>query len=122
MKFMQCESCGNVVEFIDDKGIEIYCCGSEMSEIVPNSTDADKQKHTPVVERENNRVMVKVGENLHPMTDSHLIEWVVLETEKGSQKRNLKPTDENYVEFNIDEDDKVLAVYAFCNLHGLWKV
>ena len=44
----------------------------------------------------------------------------LLVTENGSQRRMLKPGQEPNVVFHL-AGEKPLAVYAYCNLHGLWK-
>ena len=54
------------------------------------------------------------------MESVHWIEWIQLETEQGSQRKYLKPGQAPRVRFLLEED-KPLAVYAYCNLHGLWK-
>jgi len=50
-----------------------------------------------------------------------LIEWVLVQTDKGFQKKDLKAGDAPEVCFALCDDEKVEAVYAYCNLHGLWK-
>ena len=55
------------------------------------------------------------------MTEEHYIEWVSLKTKFGNQRKALKPGDAPEVSFLIEKDDEVEAVYAYCNLHSLWK-
>ena len=55
------------------------------------------------------------------MADVHYIEWIILETEKGYQRIDLKPEEAPRAEFILTDSDKVVAAYAYCNLHGLWK-
>lgn len=66
------------------------------------------------------KIEVVVGSVEHPMTDAHYIEWILLETDKGVQIRHLTPSDAPKAVFEIGEG-KPLAVYEYCNLHGLWK-
>ena len=66
-------------------------------------------------------VVVTVGAAPHPMLDAHYIEWVSLQTKAGNQRKALRPRSEPTVCFPISEGDEVEAVYAYCNLHGLWK-
>ena len=54
------------------------------------------------------------------MTEEHSITWVYLETDKGGQRKALSPGEEPKAHFAL-ADEKPLAVYAYCNLHGLWK-
>ena len=56
---------------------------------------------------------------IHPMLSKHFIEWVYVQTENGGQRKALKPDDKPNVTFCLG-DDKAVAVYAYCNLHGLW--
>lgn len=55
------------------------------------------------------------------MTKEHHIEWVSLQSRFGNQRKALKPGMEPKVCFRVCEGDEILAVYAYCNLHGLWK-
>lgn len=100
---------------------EIFCGGSQMKNLVANTTDAAQEKHVPVVEVDGKKISVKVGSVAHPMTDAHLIQWIYLQTKKGGQYRHLTPQDEPEAKFFVAEDDEPVAVYEFCNLHGLWK-
>ena len=97
------------------------CCGQKMTEIVPGTTDAAAEKHIPVYQVEGNIVTVRVGSVDHPMLPEHFIEWVSLQTKQGNQRKLLHPGDEPVVCFALCEGDEVEAVYAYCNLHGLWK-
>ena len=119
-KFYICKHCGNVVGMIKDAGVNPVCCGEKMEEIVANTVDAAKEKHVPVVTVDNNKVIVRVGEVEHPMTAEHSIEWIYIKTVEGGQRKAL--VDKPEAEFMITESDKVLEAYAYCNLHGLWKV
>ncbi len=120
MKFFVCSHCGNIIEMVKNVGVPVFCCGAKMEELVPNSTDAAQEKHVPVVEVNGKEITVKVGEVTHPMTEEHLISWVSLETDKGSQIRHLSAQDAPEVTFIVG-DEKPVAVYEYCNLHGLWK-
>ena len=120
-KFYVCEHCGNIVAVVKDAGVPIMCCGQKMKEIIPGTTDAAVEKHVPSYEVKDGKVYVKVGEVEHPMVDAHYIEWVVLQTNKGIQRKALLPNEKPEVVFAVCEDETVEAVYAYCNLHGLWK-
>lgn len=118
--FYICPECGLIVESIHDSGITPSCCGMKMDVLVPNTVEASGEKHIPAVTVEENAVVVNVGSVDHPMQDVHYIEWVQLITEQGSQRKFLKPGQAPKVVFPLG-GDKPLAVYAYCNLHGLWK-
>jgi len=119
-KFYMCPECGLVVETIHDSSVTPSCCGMKMDLLVPNTVEASGEKHIPAVTVDGNTVTVNVGSVDHPMQDVHYIEWVQLITENGSQRKHLTPGQAPKVVFNL-VDDKPLAVYAYCNLHGLWK-
>ncbi|MEG0291976.1 MAG: desulfoferrodoxin family protein [Anaerovoracaceae bacterium] len=119
-KFLKCAHCGNIVGMIHDSGVPVVCCGEPMNELVANTTDAATEKHVPVVSVEGNKVTAVVGEVAHPMLPEHFIQWIYLETENGGQRKVLAPGVEAKAEFVL-ENDKPVAVYEYCNLHGLWK-
>ncbi|MBQ1206355.1 MAG: desulfoferrodoxin [Clostridia bacterium] len=119
-KFYVCETCGNLVGMINESGVNMVCCGKKMTQIVPGTVEASKEKHIPVVTVEGDTVKVNVGSVDHPMTEEHLIEWVYLQTCRGGQRKCLKAGDAPTVTFALC-DEKPIAVYAYCNLHGLWK-
>ena len=121
MKFYRCETCGQIVAIVKKTGVPVICCGKPMQEIIPGTTDASKEKHVPVYEVQGNQVLVTVGAAAHPMAEEHFIEWVSLQTKFGNQRKALKPGDEPKVCFSVCDGDEVKAVYAYCNLHGLWK-
>ena len=120
-KFYICETCGNIIEMVKPSGVPVVCCGKPMKELVAGTTDASVEKHVPVVETNGTTVTVSVGSVTHPMTAEHFIEWIVVETENGVQRKHLTPTDEPKAVFELAEGETVSAVYAYCNLHGLWK-
>lgn len=120
-KFYICEHCGKMVALVKESGVPVMCCGQKMTEIIPGTTDAAVEKHVPVYTVENNIVHVKVGEVEHPMTPEHFIEWVFIQTNQGNQRKALKPGDQPEICFALCDGDEVEAVYAYCNLHGLWK-
>ena len=109
-----------LVMLINKNAAELACNGAPMKVLTANSTDAAQEKHVPVVEVDGNKITVKVGSVAHPMTEPHLIEWIYLQTKKGGQHRHLTATDKPEAVFYIAEDDTPLAVYEYCNLHGLW--
>jgi len=119
-KFFICQHCSNVIGFIEDKGMRVSCCGEKMAELVPNTVDASNEKHLPEVVMSGDSMSVQVGSVLHPMTDEHLIRFIYVETENGGQRKGLKSGDEPKAEFTFVKD-KPVAVYEYCNLHGLWK-
>ncbi len=121
MKFYRCEHCGQIVAIVKGTGVPVMCCGQAMKELVPGESDGAVEKHVPVYEVSGSKVVVTVGSTEHPMLDEHYIEWIALETKMGNQRKSLAPGNKPSVCFSICEGDEVVAVYAYCNLHGLWK-
>lgn len=121
MKFYKCNVCGNLVEMVKESGVTMVCCGQDMTELIPGTSDGAHEKHVPVYKVDGCKVSVNVGAMDHPMLDEHYIEWVIVETDKGVYRINLKPEEAPKVEIIIADSENVIAVYAYCNLHGLWK-
>ena len=119
-KFYICKNCGNMVGLIEDKGIPMVCCGEVMTEIVANTVEASVEKHLPSVTVSGDSLTVKVGSVPHPMEEAHHISFVYIETDRGGQRKCLKIGEEPKFTFTFS-DDKPIAVYAYCNLHGMWK-
>lgn len=121
MIFYFCKHCGNIIEYVKDTGVPVMCCGEQMQELVPGTSDGAAEKHIPAVKAEGNNIFVQIGSVEHPMTKEHHIEWILIETKKGCQKVKLTPEQKPEAEFVLTEGDELLAVYEYCNLHGLWK-
>ena len=121
MRFFICEHCGNIIEYIWESGVPVVCCGQKMTELIPGTSDGAVEKHVPVVVTEGDKVLVTVGAVEHPMVEAHYIQWITIETSKGIQRKKLEYTDKPTVEFRLADGEELVAVYEYCNLHGLWK-
>lgn len=121
MLFYKCDRCGNFITFLGEKRATPVCCGEEMKEVVPNTTDAAQEKHVPVVTRDGNSVKVNVGSVDHPMLEEHFIQFIILETNFGYHKTDLKPGQAPSAVFALADGEEPVAAYEYCNLHGLWK-
>jgi len=119
-KFFICKHCGNIADLIENKGVPLVCCGAQMSELIANTEDASTEKHLPDITMSENMMHVAVGSVLHPMEAAHHIVFIYVETEHGGQRKSLEIGTEPKASFCFS-DDKPIAVYAYCNLHGLWK-
>ncbi len=115
MKFYKCDKCNDI--FISLKNSPDVA----IPELVPGTVDAAKEKHVPTFTVKCKKVTVNVGEVTHPMTAEHFIEWVAIETDKGVQIKYLQPESAPEAIFSLETGEKLAAVYAYCNLHGLWK-
>ena len=118
-KFYICEHCGNLVTTIHNAGVPLVCCGEKMKELLPNTVEASGEKHLPVAELSGSTLTVTVGAVEHPMVDVHHIQRLFVETENGGQLRYLAPGQAPKAVFELGSE-KPVAVYAYCNLHGLW--
>ena len=120
MKFYYCKHCKNIITFVKEVNPNIVCCNEKMVELVPGSVDAAHEKHIPVVDINENKVTVCIGSVEHPMQVEHYIEWINLETTKGVYRKNLNPGEKPEATFVLEEGEKVVSTYEYCNLHGLW--
>ena len=119
-KIYQCGKCGNLVDLMENTGITVTCCGEPMTELIPNTVDASKEKHVPSVAADGNKLKVVVGEVPHPMTKEHHITWIIVAEGNRTTRVVLPETGPPEEEFYIGAGP--ITVYAFCNLHGLWAV
>lgn len=149
--FYLCKECGNIVALIRSGGGTLVCCDQDMELLDANTVDASQEKHVPVYANEGGKTKVTVGSDIHPMTDKHFIEWIAVVTDSRIDIEHLKPGMEPKAEFTdyfdqsqaciTNEDDEIVpncegqscnfeysyqqeekvSIYAYCNLHGLWK-
>ncbi len=118
-KFYKCRHCGNVAVKFVDSGVNMVCCGEQMQLLEPNTVDASNEKHVPVVKWIDEFTMeVKVGSEPHPMLPEHHIAFIYVETKNGGVRVDLKNEPKAIIHL---EDADPVAVYEYCNLHGLWK-
>lgn len=120
VKFYRCEHCGNIAVKVVDSGVPLVCCGEPMVELVADTTDAALEKHVPDVHIEGNHVHVNIGSVDHPMTPEHYIQFICLVKEAEYEIHPLQDDMQPHTDFYLGEGEKPLAVYEFCNIHGLW--
>ena len=121
LNFYLCKHCGNVVEKVVYHKVPVICCCEKMQLLDPAMSEGAGEKHLPVLSIEGNQVKVSVGSVAHPMEEKHFIAFIALHTENGVQRKNLNPGDAPEAVFALADGDKVIAAYAYCNLHSLWK-
>lgn len=119
MKFYICRHCGNIIVKIKDVQVPISCCGETMEELQIQNIEASALKHLPTLKKQDGNIIIQVGELEHPMEKEHYIEWIAVQLEHGFMIEYLTPTKKPSVSFQTTE--KVIAVYAYCTSHGLWK-
>ena len=115
MKFYQRENSNEVIVVNE----EVTVAG--WRELIAGEKDASKEKHVPVYAVKCGKVRVSVGEIGHPMSEEHYISLVAIQTNQGYQVKKLSPESLPEVSFSLSAGEKVEEVYAYCNLHGLWK-
>lgn len=119
-KFFICKHCGNIVGLVVSGGAPLTCCGDQMEELKQNTSEASAKSHMPVIQIENDKVTVSIGDVAHPMKPEHFVAWIYLETENGGQRKAISLDQAPQAVFTLYED-KALAAFAYCNQHGLWK-
>ena len=124
----KCGVCGNIVEVLHTGAGQLVCCGQPMILMAAKVQDEGVEKHLPVVKdlpanmcRGKDGCKIKVGEQAHPMTQDHHIEWIEIDTADGkSGKKFLKPGDMPESDFYTRID--AVGARAYCNIHGLWEM
>jgi superoxide reductase len=99
-----------------------------MELLTPNTVDASEEKHLPVMtDLGGGKIKVEVGSVAHPMLPEHHISFIIVETTDGFLYKPFiettkgSPAEKAEALFNIGNDDKIVALYEYCNIHGLWK-
>ena len=119
-KVYKCDVCDNLVEGLWNGKPSVTCCGQPMTRLEPNTVDASEEKHVPVIERDGNRVTVKVGVEPHPMTGEHYILFIEVLAGDKVYRHDFKEGDQKAeAVFLIEETD--IKARAHCNLRGLWE-
>ena len=121
MKLIKCSKCGKILAVVKDTPVPTMCCGQPMEEMIPNTADGAVEKHIPVYQVNGNICHVEVGSVEHPMLENHYIEWIMLQTNFGNQRKMLKPSEKPVADFALLPGENVVAVLEHCNLHGLYK-
>jgi len=115
----KCEKCGNIVALVHGGPGELACCGIPMILMDEKTAEMALEKHVPVIKREGNLITITVGSTLHPMEESHQIEWIELIADGRSYRKYLKPGDAPEALFLCKAEQ--ISAREYCNLHGLWK-
>lgn len=121
MNFYICEHCGNITAKLTDSGVPLICCGRRMAAMEAGSREGAVEKHIPKVGRVDDQLHIEVGSTLHPMDEAHFIRWIVLETTNGFRFHPLVLQQKPEADMILSRGERPVAVYAVCNLHGLWK-
>lgn len=117
IEFYRCPNCDNVVTRLSSACGRMICCGSQMVKLEPKTADLGQEKHTPVLTHKDGVLTAVCGSVPHPMEPKHYIEWMALQTEGRLEIVYLKPGEKAEASW---PDVAHGAVFAYCNLHGLW--
>lgn len=121
-KVFRCPHCGNIVTVMNYGGGTLVCCGDPMILVVAGEQEtASKEKHVPVVAVVDSMIEVTVGSVPHPMTPEHYIQWISIVTDSSVYTQYLKASDAPKASFALPAGTADYEVYAYCNIHGLWK-
>jgi superoxide reductase len=138
MQKFKCKVCGYVYDPAANNSVPFEnlpedwkcpICGAAKSEFEPLHQKGEPQtggeaqeKHVPVIENKDGKVLVKIGTIPHPMTPEHHIVWVELrDGDKQLGKKDVSQSAEPAALFDNIEYKDGLKAYAFCNLHGVWE-
>ncbi|MBN1328783.1 MAG: desulfoferrodoxin [Candidatus Heimdallarchaeota archaeon] len=117
----KCDKCGNIVEILDGGQGQLVCCGEPMRLMEEQTADWKNEKHVPVMEKlDEGKIKVIVGSTLHPMIDTHWIEWIEVIAGNKTQRKYLQPGDEPIAKFKVMDTENII-IREYCNIHGLWK-
>lgn len=119
LEIYKCNVCGNIVEVLHEGVGELVCCGQPMELLTEKTEDVGKEKHVPVVEQKNGKILVKVGAVPHPMEENHYIEWIQVIGDGKTYRKFLSPEENPEAEFDIAAQK--IEAREYCNIHGLWK-
>lgn len=93
----------------------------EINYSLAKTKDTGSEKHVPVISSSGRGILtVQVGSLLHPMEESHYIQWIEVHTDLDIYRAELLPGDLPRAQFQLANDENVMAVYEYCSVHGLW--
>lgn len=121
LQLFRCNVCGKLIVILSDSITPTICCGRKMQEADPyRAGNIGSEKHLPVMRLDGNKILVRVSGEAHPMTEEHQIEWIGMQTNQGFQLKKLKARGKAHACFSINDEERIEALYDFCNKHGLW--
>lgn len=117
----RCAVCGNIVDVLQEGVGTLVCCGQHMEMLQEKEQDQGLEKHVPQIKIEGDIATVTVGDILHPMEDSHYIQFIQLIVDGDTQIKYLQPNEQPIAQFTLPKEYKNIKAREYCNLHGLWK-
>ena len=116
----KCDVCGNIIEVLSEGAGELVCCEEPMTLLKEKTDGEHTEHHKPIfMKKDNNEIIVKIGEKEHPMTKEHHIKMIEIFNEDGVVRKYC--ITEESPEMCIKNDKNPTHARAYCNLHGLWK-
>lgn len=115
----RCSVCGNMVEVVNEGAGTLVCCGKPMDFQEAKASDEGMEKHVPVIEQKDGKLVVTVGSTLHPMEENHYIQWIELMVDGKVYRQYLKPGDQPQATFVVTGQQ--ISAREYCNVHGLWE-
>ncbi|MDR2967731.1 MAG: desulfoferrodoxin [Methanobacteriaceae archaeon] len=117
----RCNVCGNMVEIIKEGlGESISCCNQEMELLEERQLDVGPEKHIPIIEKDGEKIIVKMGEVPHPMEEEHYICFVELFVGDKIYRETLEVGDDPKAVFEVCADIDDVKAREYCSIHGLW--
>ncbi len=120
-KIYRCSICGNIVEVLHNGNGTLVCCGQDMELLQEKDSDVGLEKHVPIIDIQDGKAQVKVGDIPHPMEDSHYIQFVQLLMDGYTLTKQLNPGELPMAEFTLPKEYKNISAREYCNIHGLWS-
>ena len=117
----KCNVCGNVVVVATVGGGELTCCGEAMEKLEPRQLEEGGVIHIPVIKKEDDKIVVEVGEVSHPMDDDHYIAFIELIVGDKIYIASLNPGDEPKAVFDVCAEVADCKANEYCTKHGFWN-
>ncbi|KZX10568.1 desulfoferrodoxin [Methanobrevibacter curvatus] len=116
----RCKVCKNIVEVVLESDGILVCHDQPMELLEERQLEEGGIKHIPLIEKKEDKVIVKVGEVAHPMEEEHYIAIVELIVNGKVFRKFLNPGDAPVAEFEVSGDAGELKAREYCTVHGLW--
>lgn len=119
-KFYKCDICGRIYDSNEARDARPTCCGEPTHPHMANLDSKMEESHIPHIKVSDSYIDITVGNENHPMTTNHSIEWISLVTDSGERKINLKGGSRAQARFPLNSS-YLKSIFLFCSKHGLWK-
>ncbi|MBZ9569957.1 desulfoferrodoxin [Methanobrevibacter sp. TMH8] len=117
----KCNVCEKVVEIVVEGKGQLVCCDENMELLDETREGVAPERHIPVIEKDGDNIIVKIGELPHPMVEEHHICFIELFVGEKVYRKYVDTGDEPKAVFEVCADIDNLRAREYCNVHGLWK-